>query len=49
VQQAKLTASDAAPDDQFGLSVALSGSTGLVGAPNGSSSGAGAAYALQGI
>jgi hypothetical protein len=48
-QQAKLTAPDAVSGDQYGLSVALSGSTGLVGAPNGSSSGAGAAYVLQGV
>ena len=32
-QQAKLTAADAAPDDWFGNSVALSGNTALVGSP----------------
>jgi hypothetical protein len=32
-QQARLTASDGAAGDQFGLSVALSGSTAMVGAP----------------
>jgi hypothetical protein len=32
VQQAKLTASDGAPDDGFGVSVAISGSTAVVGA-----------------
>src|SRR5262249_42030330 len=32
-QQAKLLASDGAPDDYFGFSVALSGDTALVGAP----------------
>jgi FG-GAP repeat protein len=31
-QQAKLTASDGAPDDGFGVSVAISGSTAVVGA-----------------
>jgi len=33
-QQAKLTASDAASGDSFGYSVALSGTTALIGAPN---------------
>jgi hypothetical protein len=32
-QQAKLTAADGAAGDQFGLAVALSGSTAVVGAP----------------
>ena len=32
-QQAELTASDAAADDEFGCSVALSGDTALIGAP----------------
>jgi hypothetical protein len=46
-QQAELTASDGAEDDNFGSSVALSGGTALVGAPNHKSAGrpeAGAAY-----
>jgi hypothetical protein len=42
-QQAKLTASDAAVDDFFGASVAISGSTVVVGAP-GKNSATGAAY-----
>jgi len=42
-QQAKLTAADGAPRDSFGSSVALSGSTGVVGADANSSS-TGAAY-----
>jgi hypothetical protein len=42
-QQAELTAADAAAGDQFGISVALSGSTALVGA-FGHSSSTGAAY-----
>src|SRR5579884_2446381 len=42
-QQAELTASDAAAKDEFGLSVALYGSTTLIGAP-GKRSSAGAAY-----
>jgi hypothetical protein len=41
-QQAKLTASDGAAGDQFGLSAALSGSTAMVGAPFNTR--AGAAY-----
>lgn len=32
-QQAKLTASDAAPDDRFGSSVSIEGNTAIVGAP----------------
>jgi hypothetical protein len=47
VQTAKLTASDGAVNDAFGTSVAISGSTALVGAPNaavGSNGGQGAAY-----
>jgi hypothetical protein len=47
-QKAKLTASDAASDDQFGYSVALYGSTAVVGARDKNSKGgateAGAAY-----
>jgi hypothetical protein len=43
VQQAKLTASDGAPNDNFALSVALSGTTAVVGA-YGQSSNTGAAY-----
>jgi uncharacterized protein (DUF2345 family) len=42
-QQAKLTASDGASDDAFGVSLALSGSTAIVGAP-GNNSTTGAAY-----
>jgi hypothetical protein len=42
-QQAKLTASDAASPDEFGSSVAVSGSTAVVGSFN-NNSGAGAAY-----
>lgn len=42
-QQAELTAADGAPNDQFGFSLALSGSTAVVGAWNTTSS-AGAAY-----
>jgi hypothetical protein len=42
-RQAELTASDAAPGDDFGISVAISGSTALVGA-NDHNSGTGAAY-----
>jgi hypothetical protein len=45
--EAKLTASDGALYDSFGLSVAISGSTALVGAP-GKNSGAGAAYVFTG-
>jgi uncharacterized protein (DUF2345 family) len=46
VQQAKLTASDGAPVDQFGISVAVSGDTVVVGAPSASGGGfdPGAAY-----
>ena len=45
-QQAKLTAADGASNDQFGVSVALSGDTALVGAifNDGAASDAGAAY-----
>ena len=46
-QQAKLTASDAGANDQFGQAVALDGDTALVGAPGktvGGSGGVGAAY-----
>lgn len=42
-QQAKLVASDGASGDQFGVSVAVSGNTALVGA-SGNASGQGAAY-----
>jgi hypothetical protein len=42
-QQAKLVASDAATNDQFGRAVAISGSTPVVGAP-GENSSTGAAY-----
>jgi hypothetical protein len=47
VQQAELTASDGGASDNFGLSVAISGSTAVVGAPNhtvGSNLNQGAAY-----
>ena len=42
----KLTADDAVPEEEFGWSVALSGSTALIGAPgaNGANAGQGAAY-----
>ncbi|MHB8742806.1 MAG: FG-GAP repeat protein [Sulfuricaulis sp.] len=49
VQQQELTASDGAPIDYFGTSVALSGTTALVGAYDkmiGSNSGQGAAYLI---
>ena len=42
-QQAKLTAADAAANDRFGVSVAVSGSTAVVGA-YGKNSNTGAAY-----
>ena len=47
-QQAKLTASDAAPGDVFGLSVAISGDTVVVGSPFDDDAGAssGTAYAF---
>ena len=45
-QQAKLTAADAAASDKFGLSVAISGSTAVVGA-DGKNSGTGAAYVFM--
>jgi uncharacterized protein (DUF2345 family) len=47
-QQAKLTASDAAAFDNFGGSVALYGSTAVVGAP-GKNSSRGAAYVFAGV
>jgi len=46
-QQAKLTAADAAAGDHFGYSVALSGSTAVVGAP-GKNTGTGAVYVFTG-
>lgn len=48
-QQAKLTASDAAGGDEFGTSVAISGETALIGAPeedNANGADAGSAYAF---
>ena len=45
VEETKLTASDAAANDSFGDSVAISGSTAVVGAP--SSGGVGAAYVFR--
>jgi hypothetical protein len=45
-QQAKLTASDAAAIDEFGASVALYGSTVVIGAPN-KNNGVGAAYLFE--
>jgi nucleoside-specific outer membrane channel protein Tsx len=48
-QQAELTASDGAQSDAFGYSVAVDGSTAVVGAPNktaGSNGGQGVAYAF---
>jgi hypothetical protein len=47
-QQAELTASDAAAGDEFGSSVAMSGSSALVGAP-GNSSSTGAAYVFTNV
>ena len=49
-QQSKITASDAATNDQFGRSVSLSadGSTALVGAPNKSSTGAAYVFTRSG-
>jgi hypothetical protein len=47
LQQTELTASDGAADDEFGLSVAVSGDTAVVGAPGhqvGANPGQGAAY-----
>ena len=44
-QQAKLTASDGAAGDEFGLSVALNGDTAVIGA-NGKTNSRGAAYAF---
>lgn len=48
-EEAKLTASDGAPDDQFGFSVSISGSTAIVGAPLDSDTGFrwGAAYVFD--
>ena len=50
-EQVKLTASDAAAGDEFGRSVALSGSTALVGAPfafdDGAGSASGSAYLVD--
>jgi FG-GAP repeat protein len=46
-QQAELTASGGAPGDDFGLSVAISGPTAVVGAP-GTNSLTGAAYLFEG-
>jgi hypothetical protein len=47
-QQAELTAADAATGDEFGVSVAISGSTAVVGA-NGKNTGTGAAYVFAGV
>ncbi len=47
-QQAKLTASDAADNDQFGWSTSISGGIGLVGA-NGDNSARGAAYVFRNL
>jgi len=48
-QEAKLTASDAAPGDNFGLSVSVSGNIALVGSPfhDAGASDSGAAYAFR--
>ena len=49
-QQAELNAADAAADDEFGMSVALSGDTALIGAPEKTVAGktlAGAAYVFS--
>lgn len=43
-QQAKLTASDGAANDQFGISVAISGDTAIVGANGSGATDTGAAY-----
>jgi uncharacterized repeat protein (TIGR01451 family) len=50
-EQAKLTASDAAANDQFGFSVAISGDTAVAGAPNDNEAAfaAGAAYVLVNV
>jgi hypothetical protein len=48
VQRAELTASDAAAWDQFGSSVALSGDTAVVGAPEHAGTFQGAAYVFTG-
>jgi hypothetical protein len=47
-QQAELTASDGAANDQFGWSVDISGSTAVVGAPFKGPKNAGAAYVFVG-
>jgi hypothetical protein len=47
-QQAKLTATDAATGDHFGVSVAISGSAAVVGA-NGKNTDTGAAYVFAGV
>jgi hypothetical protein len=49
VQQAKLTASDGAANDEFGSSVAISGDVAIVGAPgnDGDGSAAGSAYVFR--
>ncbi|MFT4542214.1 MAG: hypothetical protein ACI835_004681 [Planctomycetota bacterium] len=47
IEQAKLTASDAATSDGLGVSVALEGNTAIVGATRGGASGAGAVYVFQ--
>jgi hypothetical protein len=48
-RQAKLTASDGAARDQFGLSVALNGNTALVGAPFNAHGGAAYVFGHQGV
>ncbi len=47
-QQSKLTASDAAAGDFFGLSVAIDGDTAVVGAPNDDNSGSAYVFARSG-
>jgi hypothetical protein len=47
-QQAELAASNGAPNDQFGTSAAISGSTAVAGAP-GKKSGIGAAYVFVNV
>jgi hypothetical protein len=47
-QQAELTASDSAADDEFGISVALAGTTALVGAPFAAPTHVGGVYVFVG-
>ena len=47
VEEQKLTASDAAADDEFGAAVSLSGDTAVVGAPENLNRGGGSAYVFR--